>query len=490
MPTQSPLELFHPRGHVAHALLLGSNCAPIFRPLPEAERGIPADLIIVAPSVSECLRPGWTAESCSSIAEHMTEDGIVYMLVPPPWRWFALYRLRSLGLRQVSPVVHLPDPQFPSLVAPLSASSLRFALHLLPWLATWKRRLVDVMIRGPRGAHLFALCVPHAAFVVQRPGSLPPWNWLFTLLSGQSTAGDVVLRTGWRGPDAPSILYPLVYGETAPAVVAKVRPIGQTSEEADKLRSLGPAARQAGAAVPEPLAMGRVGQRTVLVERAISGQPVAEILAADPSRLEEILRLLTDWLSRWNVLTKRMVIVSDALLEREILVPARRLAPFVPHSEEYIAYLLDLCRSVNGCQVPVVDCHNDLTMWNVMLDSRGDLGVLDWEAGESGDLPLTDLFYATVDAVGASLQCGDQPAAYEQCFGAGAANGMLARHLEDRLEDALHIAEGWRAVCFHACWLRHAMHELDAERAVLERPFRDIVRSLSLRIAAGHYPSL
>lgn len=86
------------------------------------------------------------------------------------------------------------------------------------------------------------------------------------------------------------------------------------------------------------------------------------------------------------------------VLEREVLLSAEQLASQLDGGGEYAAALARRCAAVEGTTAPLTASHNDLTMWNVLIDDDGRLAIVDWEVAEEDTLPLKDLPYAIVDA--------------------------------------------------------------------------------------------
>jgi hypothetical protein len=267
-----------------------------------------------------------------------------------------------------------------------------------------------------------------------------------------------------------------------PSAVAKVAlgeaGASQAAAEADMLDRLGPAARQAGAEVPRPLAVGAIGGRSVLLQTALSGRRLAEVLGARPGLLPTVWGRLTDWLIRWNDFTARPTPLNDEILRRELLDPIARLAPHLELSGEYRAWIEQRCLEVRGQSVPLVAAHGDLTMWNVLLERMGPLRVLDWATARERALPLGDFLYSVSDAATASRGYADRLAAVEACFAPGGEFAQAVAHLRTRLEHTIALPAVVAELCFHACWLQHAANELQAAGPSDPRPFLRVARWL------------
>ena len=201
------------------------------------------------------------------------------------------------------------------------------------------------------------------------------------------------------------------------AVVAKLdlAGAGTAVHEVDCLGPARTAAREAGAAVPEVVATLDLDGVPVLVETRVDGEIAATRLMRRPALLEGLLADVCGWLERWGVATVRQGPLSREQLERELPAPAEAVAPLLPGGADYLAALRERCDRLAGATVPLCASHNDLTLWNVLLDGDGGIGIVDWEAAEEAAPPLKDFFYAAVDAVAATRGYRDRPAAARDC---------------------------------------------------------------------------
>jgi hypothetical protein len=223
-----------------------------------------------------------------------------------------------------------------------------------------------------------------------------------------------------------------------------------------------------------------MGEGTVLLETLVDGQTVAPLLSSQPARFADVMEQLVCWLESWNRATLLLRPLDRELLEREILRPAALLAPQITGGKEYQEWLKARCDNVEGLCAPLVATHNDLTMWNVLLDEQQNLGVIDWEAAQEEGFPLVDYFYAVTDAAMAAQGSFDRPRAFESCFGAGGAFAARVEQSLRRLKGAVSIEDDLAELAFHACWLHHAANEQRATNSSDPRPFLKIVQLLAL----------
>ena len=129
--------------------------------------------------------------------------------------------------------------------------------------------------------------------------------------------------------------------------------------------------------------------------------------------------------------------------------------------------------------VPLVAAHGDLTMWNILLDNRGPLSVVDWEAARESSFPLVDFFYAMTDTV-VVARGYDRTKALKECFAPGGLYGGEVRNLLLKVTRALEIPQSFTDLCLHACLLRHAVNEQRMSEASEAQPFLKAVQWLAL----------
>lgn len=86
------LELLHPDGHAKQAMVIGSNCPPRLVPSCRESGGQWYDIIVLAPSSSECGITGWLEQAVDVVTERLAPHGVGYVMVP------AVHRKRLRGL--------------------------------------------------------------------------------------------------------------------------------------------------------------------------------------------------------------------------------------------------------------------------------------------------------------------------------------------------------------------------------------------------------
>lgn len=480
-PRQALLELLLPHGCADGAVVLGSGCPPRLVPRLGPDDGrAPVDLAVIAPTETEQGQRGWLPAAVETCSARLTADGVVYLLVGPRARPAARRLLRAQRLSVETVMLHLADVAETRHMVPLEPAAARHAFKRIVPLVPWKRAVAGALLRLG-GAGVLSATQEGMGLVARRPGARPLFHWLSVLEDTHGPYRGVVLSASWRPAGPRVVLHPFAASPRR-AVVAKVAldEAPGTVPEGSRLQRLAAAARWAGADVPELLRTGDVCGASVLLETRLDGQIVAPLLSRRPARLDPVLARVSSWLLQWQRLTATAGPLPREVLEREVLDPARRLAPQLPRGAEYAAALSARCDAVEGTTAPLTASHNDLTMWNVLSDDRGRLGVVDWEAAEEATLPLKDFFYACVDAVAATGRYADRPAAYDSCFTSRGGSGGLVAGLEASMTAALNVPPEVVEVSRHACWLGHALNEArsSAQRSA-PRPFLEIVRRVA-----------
>ena len=473
-PRRSVLELLLPQGRAARALVLGSGCPERLRPAAEDAGDGPLDLVVVAPGETERGRP-WLDVAIDECATRLDRDGIAYLILPSGSRRRARRRLLSRGLVLEQAVLHRPDLASSRELVPLQREALRQTVGSSPW----RRAVVGALFRFGAGALLRATS-PGVALVARRPAAAPQVGWLEqagTLAGGTRGA---VISSSWRAQASTVVLHPLIKRRVAP-VVAKLdlTGAGRVAREADCLDRLGPAAKGAGAALPDPVVRVDLEGVPVLVETRLRGEIAARQLMRRPARLDRVLTDVCGWLERWEAGTARHHRLSSTELEREVMAPGEVIAPLLAGGADYLTALRERCARLAGASVPLVASHNDLTMWNVLVDRKGGIGVVDWEAAEEATLPLKDFFYATVDAVAATHGYRDRPAAVRDCFAPEGERAALVAELHGRIAASVGVDAELSAVSLHACWLGHAVNEHRFALPSEGRPFLEVVEWLA-----------
>jgi hypothetical protein len=445
----SPLEVLHPAGVVRRSRVIGDRVAESLLPAGAAAAAGDADLTLVVPSRAELRTRGWLRRAIRRATAGTGEDGLVYALVPPWARPVVAAELRRAGFGAQTYLAQLPPGGPVRYLVPLQDPGWRYALG-------------SVITARPAARRLLAGCpatlrpaLPGVGILARRRPA--PLTWVARLGESVGEAERAVVAASFRGARGATVLHCFGDGEERPWGVVKVAP-GATGEDV-RLAALGAAAHEAGARVPAILGRGLVGGRTVVAETVVGGRPAADVLRRAPGRLGEVVGAVAAWLERWNAATAHAAGSGAARLTTALLDDAAALAPLLPDGDAYRLRLADRCAALSHGEVPLVARHNDLTMWNVVLEDGGPIGVLDWGEAEEAGPPLTDLVYAVADATAACRGDTGRLDAVRRSFPRpGSASGLAAVH-RGRSLAALGLSERAAELCFHACWLRHARRE-------------------------------
>jgi hypothetical protein len=122
------------------------------------------------------------------------------------------------------------------------------------------------------------------------------------------------------------------------------------------------------------------------VETAAVGERLSTLLSRDTGRGRQAFGDVTAWVS--NVGTET---ASEGSLGEELARLEQDVLPRWDVPESLLSGLDAL---------PAVLQHNDLGTWNVVSADKGKFTILDWESARESGLPLWDLLYFSVDALG------------------------------------------------------------------------------------------
>jgi phosphotransferase family enzyme len=313
--------------------------------------------------------------------------------------------LARQGLQQAAVLLHLPTFEASTRIVALDGRALAYALSERP---SRRARMASVAARVPFGRTLLSKLVD-TSVVFTPPGVvLLPWF-------PEADLHDVVIDTSRHGETRTFVLRHVRDGTlTGVAKVGagpSVEPPGVG--EAEALRTLAPVAAAAGLVVPTVLDERTVNGLPVTIESAVPGKVAADVIARRPSDAGGILERLTEHLARWN--------------------------------EQTFA----------GTSVAV---HQDLTMANVLVDDER-LGLVDWASSRPDGLPLTDFFYAALDARAAVDGYRDRVNALRECFSPNGDWFTRVGTLEAAVTRRLGIDSELADRAFMACWENHAANE-------------------------------
>ncbi len=296
--------------------------------------------------------------------------------------------LRRAGYH-TSRFLPLPSIEAPDLVLPLARDApVRYALRTWRPARSQAKRARNAAVAGlarfgalpdPRPLQTLGLREPGPPLAIAAAavfGADPEVRWFLTL--GQ---GDALARAVFH-------LFAPVSAEPAWALKLARVP-GYEEPFARDERGLALAHDTGGsAAAHAPQLLGRfeVDGHHASLETAALGERLSTLLPRRTGAAHTAFADVTGWTQAVGAETAAAKGIDDELerLGREV-VP-RWNAP---------AGLLEAVRAV-----PTVLQHNDLGTWNVVFAGPGRFTVLDWESARPAGLPLWDLLYFAVDALG------------------------------------------------------------------------------------------
>ncbi|MEJ7811828.1 MAG: phosphotransferase [Gemmatimonadaceae bacterium] len=483
---------------------MGSGCpAPLLPDSPgRADAADLADLIVLAPTTTECRTSGWLEEAARRSAEALAGDGVLYALVPTRGGARVAGVLRDLGLAAGAPFVHVQHGASMHYLVPLAGGAAEYAFGQLIPMRRWRRRAIMLVLGlgGPRAllAHLVRRGpMPALGFAMQRAGARPLFEWLFWtggeardagVIGLARAAGTAVVRMKWRGARGTVVIHRFTGRDPLPSAVAKL-PLMATApdkpddarheDEAARIERFGPGASAAGARVPRAAGGSSRGSCPVALQTIVSGTPAAGLIMSGRRRALDIIERTVRWLECWNRSSARAGSLDPGRAGRELLAPATTLAPFLARGHEYVDWLATRCATSAVAPLPVVATHNDLTAANILIDGDREIGVIDWESARGDGLPLVDFYYATADAAAATRHYADRVGSVAACFAPGGTHAAAVGPLAARVQRAVGVSDDVAELCFHACWLHHAANEQrEAEIAggAGAGPFLEILR--------------
>ncbi|CAN5152798.1 hypothetical protein BH23GEM2_BH23GEM2_11690 [soil metagenome] len=470
---------FHPDGHVERIHVIGGAWPAKMPSDSLTERHRCADLVLVAPTTEELATPGWVDYAVTGVSAALTVDGIAFLYFPRRFRRAALRCAAAAGLETDAAILHAPSVPAVRFLLPSNGRIFRYALRNLSSGTRWKRRLGFLAVRAPGSSWMMGRMAPNIGLLVHRRGSRRPLEWAFEL-ARHKPVGSAIVQVSWRQPPNGAVLHCFPRSGAAPAFIVKIAWDAERADalarEADVLGALGDSARRAGVNTPATLHFQQASVGIILVQSAVPGEIAAGRLRGVATRFGPLLEQLTKWLDSWGRSTQSTGEIDREFTERNVLGPLEELSPWLREPMVYREQLVADLQSANREILPRVAAHNDLTMWNVLLQPNGTLGVVDWEAAHPRGVPMADFYYAVTDAAAAISGYRDRLAALRSCFTPGGRLRALVQSHEHALQTAFELSPAVAELCFHACWLHHGVNEARSAGAGARRPFLEIVQ--------------
>jgi hypothetical protein len=217
---------------------------------------------------------------------------------------------------------------------------------------------------------------------------------------------DGVLLAGADKDSASNVTFLLFDRAGRLAAVAKVARDSHEDRalaaEHSALREL----RRSGASsligsVPEPLALERVGGRTVLLLSAIEGRPMTNGYYApghvsDPALVVKDFEVAASWLEEFQDGTSRGAVAFDEqMFDRWIGSTFERYRAEIGWSDaedRLFGSVRERARALYGTPVPISGVHGDYWMGNILVEGGAVAGVVDWERASLAAPSFTDVY--------------------------------------------------------------------------------------------------
>lgn len=473
----SPLVFLHPNGFVQRALVIGENApARLSVTCDSVNNEQPVDFILWAPSATECQIPGGLRSTSERIRTFLARDGLVYALIPTRWRVQAQRDLRREGLEIELAMAHLPDWSSSRYCIPLESGPIEYTFTRQFPTNALKRIAALAALRWSSGRRLIGYGYPSAAFVARLPHSQRLFLWLYQKagISPQTSCASMAIQ--WKGEHCSVVIHGYAEG-SEPKIVAKTIVIENGQYELGNeyriLENLGPAARQSGAKVPQPLLSVPLGDCPVFLQSFLPGTCAAPALAGHPERIGPTIERITTWLTAWNQATAVQHSLDEPWITRTFLAPLEVILPHMADCAAYRDWLLSCCAEFQN-PVKFVAVHNDLTLWNILLQPDGSIGVVDWREAQPAALPLGDFFYLFIDVVSVAHRYKPDKAFLECVRPLGRYHSLLQATLR-RMQKILDLPAPLVNLSLHACFLHHAANEQHERQSDEDHPFLRIL---------------
>jgi hypothetical protein len=259
-------------------------------------------------------------------------------------------------------------------------------------------------------------------------------------------------------------------GDVVPRLVVKLARVAESGEalerEARALRGLHGARPGGVPGVPRPLALSATRGTTALGQTVVRGHPLYSTLSRQS--YEALAWKATRWLAA--LACGRPVVPAAAWEDRLVQTPLTRFEDMFGAVVSPELLRVARARLEQLPDLPLVPEQRDFSPWNVVMDSHGVLGILDWESAELAGLPLVDLLYFLAYlAVFRDRATGHERevAAYTRSLDPRTATGKITARCIAWYVDAVGIPCGVVEPLRILTWIIHAPSEFIAMRADL-----------------------
>jgi hypothetical protein len=340
-----------------------------------------------------------------------------------------------------------------------------------PGLSTWPRLIRKVFDTSWRFAFRFNLLSPVCA-VARKPGGARPDGIRPTVEArwGSLGFGERPLRLAWLlvapGPRTISKLIAFVFadGDSSAQLIVKIARVPAAAQALEReAASLEAVARARPSVQGVPRALIGVPQGTQLRALGLSPMPGAPLYTVLTRRRYRRLALpVTDWLV--GLAGSVEPVGPEAWWDRLVEpVLGRFERSFVDvATERDLAETREILSTLPA--LPVIPEQRDCSPWNVLVDERGRLSVLDWESAELCGLPALDLVYFLAYAgffLDGAMDSRRFLESYRRTRDPATATGAVARECERRYVAALGVEGSVLRPLRLLAWLVHTSSDYE-----------------------------
>lgn len=278
---------------------------------------------------------------------------------------------------------------------------------------------------------------------------------LVGMATGSSTPFSSILLTPRFRASRHVVLLLFPPGSSEPTLVAKIPRLAGDSNGIARERALltaTQAARDGGyATIPRVVAYEEAHDRAILVQSALVGLPLTpERVRRSPSTsIDSVL----SWLGK---LPSAEPNAGDDRYSRLLEEPLRRFGSALGGDEaDLVAQTLELLEPLREASLPTVLEHGDLSHPNLLILRSGEIGVVDWELGESRGFPAHDLFFFLNYVATARSRASTQDARLRALYGAVIQPAGWAREIVARYAERMDVDRRFLTPLLVACWSRY-----------------------------------
>jgi aminoglycoside phosphotransferase (APT) family kinase protein len=149
--------------------------------------------------------------------------------------------------------------------------------------------------------------------------------------------------------------------------------------------------------VPQPLATGYLQGRRFRIDSALPGQPALETLGDEPAASDRLLDAAAETIHELHARTATRIEADDALVRKWIDDPVRVLmvgADRVPGAAAALQRVRqELQEAVEARDFSAGTVHGDYWFGNLLVSGPEPTGIVDWDAGGTGELPAIDVLH-------------------------------------------------------------------------------------------------